>query len=322
MKTIPFLVVTAFMLGGCNSVAAGTPDTITVYDIYDIYMKDDYVIEGTVEALEKVQVEPDDFFPGLGGRKKLPVVKATFRVSRVLIGELDREQITVVGFDWYRSGRSAYVFDLEVGKRYILGLLYTDKGSFNAGGNFTMGNNDSRFLIEGDSWRRKVWAGNPRAGRLADLYRAIDGVKKLRSIEHLAGEADVIVRGAAEEITDTDEESRTGEKMRVRTITVDVRRIYKGNIEKEGFEFSFLRSVSYYPSWWKAIPKINEGEEWIVLLKWIPEIGYYPFAGRNGMFKIEGDRLIRNNSVVLPMKSDEMERTIERAVAEGRDGDE
>ena len=294
-------------------------DTLTVEDVYDSLIDEDFIVKGTVESIAKEKVRPHDFIPGLRGILKIPMVRIKFIVSKVLIGDLDKHEITVVGID---TRREDYAFDLEFGDRYLLALRFTDRGKFNIGGTYILGRDDSRFLIEGNRWFRGRKGDFIGTGRLADLYRAIEEIEKMRRIDSLAREADLIVRGTVLDAWYEDEGTLSGKTMHVRNVELKLSDVLKGTLKGDVFTFQMLPTVDYRPPWHKLVSVVSPGEKWIVFLKWIPEIGYYPFAGRNGMFKVEDDRLIRDNHLVLKQAPEHLEEEIARAISRGSDDNE
>jgi hypothetical protein len=318
-EIVRLLAIAACTLIIPRSSGAETLDTLTVEDIYDSFIDQDFVVEGTVESIDKENVFPNDLTPGLGGKNKMPMARVKFNVSRVLIGDLDKYQITVVGMDACRKG---YGFDLEVGDRYILALYYSNRGSFNKGGTYPLRGDDSRFLIIGDRWFRGRKDKFMSTGTLTDLYRVIEEINRMRSVDTLSREADLIVRGTVLDAWNEDEGTETGETMNVRHVELKLSAVMKGALEKDAFTFQMLPYVNYRPSWYKLVSAINPEEEWIVFLKWIPEIGYYPFAGKNGMFKVEEDHLIRDNRIVLKQTPEQLAGEVARTLSSGGDEDE
>lgn len=321
---VRLLVITACTLIVTAGNSAEPVDTLKVEDVYESFIDEDFVVEGTVESIVKQKIPRKDFAPSISSDERIlnrliPMARVTFKVSRVLIGELDKSEITVVGMD---ACSQDYAFDLEVGDRYLLALRFTDRGKFNIGGTYILRRDDSRFLIEGDRWFRGKKNDFMGTGRLADLYRAIEEIEKMRRIDYLAHEADLIVRGTVRDAWNEDEGTETGQTMHVRNIKLQLSAVMKGTLEGDVFTFQMLPYVNYRPPWYKLVSVVSTGEEWIVFLKWIPEIGYYPFAGRNGMFKIEDDRLIRDNHLVLKQAPENLEEAIVQAVSGGGDRDE
>jgi len=73
--------------------------------------------------------------------------------------------------------------------------------------------------------------------------------------------------------------------------------LHKGNTDgKKEIEFRMILGGPYWPAWRQKVPIMRKGQQYYVFLK-NDEIGYYPFAGINGCFKIEGENLIYDNRV-------------------------
>ena len=87
------VIVMIFAASAGNNI---TIKTITVEDVYDSFIYQDFVVEGTVESIVREEVHPQDLFPGQGGKRKIPMARIEFKVSKVLMGDLDKGEIKVV----------------------------------------------------------------------------------------------------------------------------------------------------------------------------------------------------------------------------------
>lgn len=291
-------------------------ETITAEDIYDSFIYQDYVVEGIVESIIREKVHPQDLIPGSGGRIKIPMARIKFKISKVLIGNLDKSEITLVGMD---SRGQDYEFDLDVGDRYLLALMFWDRGKYHRGGAYSLRRDDARFLIKGNTWFRGRKSAPMSTGRLSDLYRAVEEINNKRSIEVLTREAELVVRGIVVDVWESDDRTELGMSKHIQCIKVKIKSKIKGSLKDDILVFRMIPYVSYQPFWWRRVPAMNVGEDWIVFLKWAEEPGYYPFAGVNGMYRIEDDKLIRDNRVVLKRTPEDFEEAIAREVS--RDGD-
>ncbi len=187
-----------------------------------------------------------------------------------------------------------------------------------------MGGDASRFYIDGDSWIREQKLYPIQRGEMPALYEAIEQINYMRSIEHLTDEADCILRGT---VVDTREsrvpfsDGRPSYGMLHVGLRID--KVLKGTTNDGSIEIAMINKGGYVPFWRTPLVKMSKGEEWILMLKSNEESGYYPFAGPNGMFRIEGDVLFKGEHRKRSMEYSPtaLERMVRRRVA-GEDEDE
>lgn len=320
-KVIIFMSIEFLFCGGSSFLAhAQDNPTIIAEDIHDCFIYEDYVVEGVVVSAKREKIPYKDFFhdvtnPGLLSKKERFGV-FEFEVKKELIGNLKRNKITLYAISCYENRLT----DIEKGDKYIFSLCsHIYKGKVFG----IMGVRICRFLIRGDSFIRGLKNKPIQKGKVSDLYQAIEEVKELRSIGTITDKAELIVRGTVRDRWTTGDTLSYGLSKNIERIRLSVEECLKGDYTGDEVEFSVIYMATYNPFWKSRFPELNQGEEWLVFLKLAKEPGYYPFAGVNGMFKLEGEKLVRVNRgsrITLDRSLEEMKDVILREV-QGGDGD-
>ncbi|HUV37483.1 MAG TPA: hypothetical protein VMX58_11135 [Patescibacteria group bacterium] len=285
-----------------SSAACNAEATIDVDDVLEDLLYEDLVVEGEVCGISEITVPSRDFFVDLPHGPDEIFAVFDFKVKNVLIGDWDEEFVPIVGFT---GSGCEYHFDLEENDTYILALRrhHGGKGAFESI-RYILRRDAGRFLVRDGNFIRG-WKKFPmQHGELADLYDAIRKVRERRSIKTISREAEIIARGTVIEVRETDEMTAEGYDMRLCNVKLNIASKIKGNIEGDTLTIGMIQKGLYWPNWRVKVPDMNKGEEWYVFLKWNDEIGYYPFAGVNGLFRVEGDRLIRDNHNMIYLKYD------------------
>jgi len=116
-----------------------------------------------------------------------------------------------------------------------------------------------------------------------------------------------------------EEQTEEGITKRIIRTRLDVYDVLKGTVEESSISISTIRKGFYSPEWRMRVPDLKIGEEWILFLKSADEPGYYPFAGVNGLFLVEGDDLYRNNNsrILLHISPEELEAKVRLALEGG-----
>jgi len=303
--------------------------TITADDIHDCMIYEDYVVEGVVVSIKIERIPLKDFFDNVTNpfflKMKQMFMIIELELEKALIGCLNKDRITLYGL----NASDNWLYDIEEGEKYIFSLLrkYYEGEIYSRDGEdvreykgyiYGIKTSDKcRFLIKGDTFLRGRKSDPIQTGRVSDLYKAIDEIKRKRSIETVTDEAELIVRGNLREKWTTKDTLSNGLNKNIVRIRLKVDECLKGNIEEGEVEFSVIYMASYNPFWKAEVPHVNTGEEWLVFLKWAEEPGYYPFAGVNGMFKVEENKLIRDNRIIMEKSLNEMKAVISKEEWEG-----
>ncbi|MBD3425219.1 MAG: hypothetical protein GF417_12350 [Candidatus Latescibacteria bacterium] len=309
------------------SISEPKSQTITAEDIYESIIYEDYVVQGVIESINMKWILHEEYnpyitHPALLG-KKTQIVEINFNIDKVLIGALDKKKITLVGKNQTAGGMTSFLLELKEGDRMIIPIKYLNKGEYKSGNKYLLvGWNSSRFLITENYFKRGLKSDPIQTGKMEDLYKAIEEIKEKRSITDIAQEAELIARGTVINKRTTNDTLQSGTSKEIVKIQLDDFECLKGKLNGDMLEFSIIYMSRYNPPWKMRVPlHINSGEDWLVFLKWAEEPGYYPFAGLNGMFKIEDNKLIRDNRIVIKKDLKEVKSIIMEAKA-GSDKDE
>jgi hypothetical protein len=267
------------------------------------YFYADIVVKGVVEEITYLKVPAEEYFTNTGYFEgaTFNLAEISFRVQKVLIGEYEQEYITLSGF----TKSSDYTFDLEVGDNYILSARYSSRNEgYFKGGKYLLRGDSTRFLIRGDKWYRGTKDNPLASGDVRNLLHEISKLENERSLPEISKEAELVVRG---DVTPKGEENNR------QIVSLRIIEILKGDYEGENILVTISGNGSFSSSWRNYIPEIEENEEWIMFLKSNSEVGYYPFAGVNGMFQIVGDLVYRNNynRMIVKIKESEFKNIIQ-----------
>ena len=292
-RIVVFIMIELLILFPAASIAnAQDAATIAADDIHDCCTYEDYVVEGVVVSVKWEEIPYKDFFHNvthphlLTKKQKFGVFE--FEVKKGLIGRLKSSKITLYAVNSYENRLS----DIEKGDEYIFSLCsHIYKGEVYG----IMGVRDCRFLIQGDTFLRGFKNQPIHSGRVSDLYKAIEKIKEKRSLGTIIDEAELIVRGTVTDRWTTGDTLSIGLLKNIESIKLSVDECLKGDYTGDEIEFSAIYMATYNPFWKSRVPELNPGEEWLVFLKWAEEPGYHPFAGVNGMFEVDGGKLIRVN---------------------------
>jgi len=320
------LVAVVFQLAGLVIVfSESTAATITTKDIYSDYINKAYVVEGVIQSpklkwILHEEYNPYTTHPALLG-KKTQIVEIEFTIENVLIGDLEKKYVTLIGLGGrlYSGGKTRDLSELETGDKIIIPLRYIPKGMYESGEKlFITGCDNSRFLIKGDTFIRGRKSEPIQTGKVADLYKAIEEIKKMRSIEAITEKAELIVQGKVKNRWTTEDTLSNGLSKHIERVELEIESLFKGNLNNNTVVFSIIIMASYNPPWKTSVPiHINPGEDWIVFLKWAEEPGYYPFAGVNGMFRLKGDKAIRDNRKPVDNSLKAIKAAISRGISGG-----
>ncbi len=91
-------------------------------------------------------------------------------------------------------------------------------------------------------------------------------------------------------------------------VVMQVSRVWKGP-PAERIEFIMFHPGGDHADWIRPVPTLSVGEEWIVFLKKQDDF-FFPFAGTNGLLRVDGQKLIRNNYMSYNSTMDELEKAI------------
>lgn len=309
------LISLAFVL-----VTLCPPDSIsdeligTVETLEETFLYSDLVIDGVVETIMTLKVPARQFIPNSGAvGPDIPVAVILFKVNRVLAGYTQPDHIKIVA----TVSKSYHnYFDMAEGDRYILSLHYGGGKESFFYKKYISRMTHERFFIKDSRWFQGRKDRPLAEGELSDLYAFIEEVARERSIENLTRQADLIVGGKVIDVWEENDLTDDGGKP-MQMVRLGIESIMKSAIEIDSTVLT-IANVGPDESFRSiGLPDMHLGEEWIVFLKYSDETGYYPFAGVNGLFMVEGDTLIRNNynRLVADISPSQLENRIKEIVA-------
>lgn len=311
MRPFVFLVVLA--IAWCPSVSSSGQLIGADVTLEELFLYSDLVVEGVIEEITKVTVSWTDIHPDLMAQD-IPMAIMDFRIDKVFVGYQTAEHIEVVAYNLTTS--APYHFDFVEGDRYILSLKRPTMGKLFEPGRYLVRSDDAKFLIKGSSWIQGEKIKPMAEGQLTELYTVLDKVQRDRSIERLTKQAELIVRGKVLDVWESDEQTAKGRDKHITRVKLAVQSVMKGTIKSDSVVVSMISRGFYKPAWRTRVPDMHKGEEWIMFLKSAEEPGFYPFAGVNGLFLVEGDVLIRNNNsrIILHFSPKQLEAQVNQAV--------
>lgn len=284
------------------AAAAGIPvaGELGPWSTTDELLYTDLVVKGVVEFLdgERVPVQaymPSDPRPDV----TIPISVVRLRVLDVLKGSYHKPSLTFVvpgGEPGSPVGLSDMSYDLDVGNQVVLSLVFW---KYMKGGMYMLRSDLGRWDKSDGDWvnhaHREVTEG-PDAIRAA-LAPA--------EPERMFAQADVVVAG---KVTNSHMEEQDG--VGVDVVTVQVIDAWKG---KPGATLTFraIPRGGMNLAWWRPVPAIETGTEWVFFLKKYDD-WYFPFAGTNGLLRIDGDRLIRASATDYGISKPELKKRLTR----------
>jgi hypothetical protein len=241
----------------------------------------DLVVQGVVQKVEPGRftypTHPPDSL-------RFDSVKVSMSVQKVLRGNWSAKTITIVVL----HDSDAF----EVGRDYtVCAYWYPIKNSY-------VTTPWIGFYGKGDGhWIRRLAPDNdvePDTLSQADVVARIDK-GSLRSVTR---RADLVVAGKVIAMDDSVYATANGWHGRVMHYTLQVGEVLKGKVDRKQVMFVIPGSPET-PLGRRPTPEIAVGEEWLLFLQ-SSKLGYYPFAWRNSLLRIENDKLIYNSTVIYP----------------------
>lgn len=311
-----FVLLSVFAIAWCPPVSLSGQLVGTDPTLEEVFRYADLVAEGVIEKISKVTVTWKDIHPHQI-EQEIPIAIMDFRIDTVLVGYQRARHIDVVAYNFMTSAPSH--FDFIEGDRYILSLKLPTTGKLFEPGRYLVRSDYEKFFIQGTRWIQGEKTRPMAEGQLEELYAILEKVRRDRSIERLTEQAELIVRGKILDVWESGEQTTEGYEKHINRVKLAVQSIMKGAIKSDSLVVSMISIGGYEPPWRTRVPDMHKDEEWIMFLKYADEPGYYPFAGVNGLFLVEGDDLYRNNNsrILLHFSPEELEAKVSQAVKGG-----
>jgi hypothetical protein len=148
-----------------------------------------------------------------------------------------------------------------------------------------------RYVRKADSWRSGPTPRGDRAFADSALRQKVAEV----SIDRVTEQADLVFVGTVESMSESTFSGPDGSTAAQLTVMFAVDEVRKGVSTATQVPVAMLTAGMYLPAWRKHVPNGFEvGQRWLCFLK-KNEVGWYPFAGSNGLLRVEADQLIYDN---------------------------
>ncbi|MEJ2719790.1 MAG: hypothetical protein P8181_01435 [bacterium] len=304
-KTSAAIILGAIMLMGLNTRCTAseiqfTPKGSILYG--------DLVVRGVITDLVPEIVSEDNYIQDTPTPEEgFPITNVDLDVLEVIKGYWPDQRLRAIVLGGYPDGVPndsgiivdilgkgyGYSYNYNVGDEVILVLNYRRAMK---GGSFVVAQDEGRYIKSGDEW---VNQGTK------DTTISLEEIRDLaRSTlpQNLFEKADVVALGTVEDASlDTERYSEVSPITNLRRndiqwITLRVSQLFKGKPEGPTIRFEMVVRGGDNLSWYRPVPTIREGEEWLCFLKIGPD-GLFPFAGVNGLLKMDGDVVWRDNYI-------------------------
>lgn len=297
-RVILMLVVAMALLSNGDRPAVSVNGSVTVepggqrLPGYCSLFSDDIVVRGVIEAVDTMTVPYASWAQKVPavmrtrGEPLIEIVKVTMSLDEVMRGEAAGQS-----FEFTLALRD---HDLEhnyaLGDTVIVSCVYWE---WRLGGSYSIRSDCGRFIRRGD-----VWVNQERYGEFTlDEIRQM--LREETDVRYFAKEADVIAVVRMGSLRpDSTFYGPKGSSCQVGIMSAPIEQVLKGTVEGDKMTFRVGGSGNYWPTWRRSTTKLHGGR-WIVFLKRGP-VGLYPMGGANGMLKIQGEKLLRNNRVEYP----------------------
>lgn len=290
--------IVALLVGAASASAQSLP-TAARREFQDL-LRADAILRGAILSVKADYVPAGEVAPQWPGKGYMELSVVTLDVREVIWGGISRgSPFTFL----VEMGNSGLRVNYAVGQEVIVGLRYRSQFQ---GGTYFGGSRESLFILEDAEWVRQ--------GHVTNRTFSLDEIRAILSpyrFEVIAESADIVVVGvvtrAHEGRVTNPSDGGTG---RVWTVGIALDEVLKGNVVPDTLTFEMFGGGYYWPRWAEVTPgRIEEGTRYCAFVKRI-ENQLYSAGGVNGFFKVEGNRLVRNE-LPLPATLDSLRTLVE-----------
>ncbi len=263
----------------------------------------DRIISGTVHSASVTEISAADlsmYPPELRakiGDPKITVVRVAFQVREVLRGPSapGQQEFLAVGdvgqaLDAYKSGA-----ELLVCMKYHP-LLTT----------YYQGSSYGVYRREGGAWKSLNTARGERSFGDLEIREKISSM----DLKSVVAEAELIVDGEIENVDTTTVLGPDKSSAEMLTLTIRIRSVKKGAFPNDVIQVKGITRGMYLPTWRKHMPhSMVAGQRWLCFLK-KNELGWYPFAGANGLLRESDGSYIYDERVQFWYSRDKVVKAI------------
>ena len=252
----------------------------------------DLVVRGTIVEVEDFEVteadlwmDPPEIAEITGNNVKM-ASRVKLEVLEVMRGP-NVGQMTDIIVPTYRP---QYNTRYEQGDELILCANYHP-----GIGSYFLKSTYGKYIYKNQKW---LCEGNARGNRYFTDSEIRQQIMSM-SLDNVITEAELIIDGTIESIETGWFESPSGSGADMVTLGIRVQHIHKGQYSDPKITVVMLTAGIYLPEWRKHVPRgYAEGQEWLLFLRNGP-LGWYPFAGTNGLLRVETNQLIYDERVLF-----------------------
>lgn len=288
-SSMKFCFVVAILLVSADSIFAQSkssdPNNGRAWDAADWDYRPlhsaDLIVRGSITSVADKDIASGDFWmqsPGSGVTDHVATV--TLHVEEVLRGSAS--SASDVTFLVYRDPAETRIV-YSPGDQMIVCLYFHPRLNM-----YYQTSTYSRYQERGTRWASGASEASERVFDEGELRKKIAEV----SIDAVASDAALVVIGRVESVKHSGLVGPDGSSAEVVTLGLRVQEVQKGDVSEELIPISFIIRGAYRPSWRRDVPReYSVGQTWWCFLR-KNDLGWYPFAGSNGLFQSKNGKLI------------------------------
>jgi len=265
------------------------------------------VIRGVVTAVEDSVVAGEDFWvepKGLMPPRETKVLVVRLRVSETLRGPSAPNTWSFVY--WSENPKRSATF-FPIGKEMLIcAEIHPRLGVYYYSGRF------GQYI-----WDGREWQASPGQKVFDDSYLRT----KIREAgpEQVASQAELVFVGTVASIEKSSASGPSGEWAEKVTLSMKVEEVKKGTFAAPTMNVVMLTRGSYAPSWRQPVPdNYTVGQRWLCFVRH-GDAGWYPFAGSNGLLRVENDHLVYGGAVPYWHTAGDVDNAIRSARKEAQE---
>jgi hypothetical protein len=271
----------------------------------------DRVVRGTVVSSSLTAVSGNDlgmYPPDLRakvGDMKITVVRVALDVSEVLRGPSSAAADTFLATGDIAESLDAYSEGVEVlvcMKYHPLLRTYYQGSSYGV------------YMRAGSDWCSLQTAHGHRIFGDEEIRAKIASM----DIDHVASDAELVVEGIVEALAESEIFGPDSSRAGIVALTFKVASVKKGTFADDTVVVKAIINGFYLPVSSTHVPRsFAVGQRWLCFLK-KNELGWFPFAGTNGLLRIEGDGFIYDERVPFWCSREQVAKAIADTQAASR----
>lgn len=302
LKVLIMFMSAVICLTNCSFVGKSRAEDY-IWDYRSRLEYADLVVRGVISDFHTEVAKHQEFVPDTRHPDApLPVTVLNLQVIDILRGVWDESTLQVIVPGGYPDGVRndtgvivelfGHTYNYAIGDEVILTLWYLETMR---GGSYVVVSDEGRYI------RSENGFVNQADKQLVLSMPDIEEIVSETNIMNIYNNADVVAMGTVVDIS-RETVPRVVEEHK---IVLRVDDVWKGADNMETIVFDMIVHGGYSSSKKKPVPKIKKEEQWLVFLKRDDE-GLYPLAGANGLLRIEGSTVIRNNRVIEKLSKKEI----------------